>query len=98
MSHPAFRYTSRAYPKRSPWRTPKDKESKLRLVPRDPGEGWGEAIEAEPQRESQSEISEGYKAAIALLRSLRNVSAEEAQEQRETWELLERDLDEERYH
>jgi hypothetical protein len=43
-------------------------------------------------------ISPGYKRAIALLRSLRNVSEEEAQRQRESWELLKQDLDDNKYH
>jgi hypothetical protein len=44
------------------------------------------------------DISPGYKRAIALLRSLRNASEEEAQRQRESWELLKQDLDENKYH
>jgi hypothetical protein len=44
------------------------------------------------------DISPGYKRAIALLRSLRNASEEEAQRQRESWELLKHDLDENKYH
>jgi hypothetical protein len=45
-----------------------------------------------------TEISEEYKAAIALLRSWRDVSEEDAQEERETWDLLKQALDEDRYH
>ena len=41
---------------------------------------------------------EPVSAAIALLRSWRNVSKDEQQEQPETWELLEQALDEDRYH
>jgi hypothetical protein len=47
---------------------------------------------------ANANISPGYKRAIALLRSLRNTSEEEAQRQRESWELLKEDLDENKYH
>jgi len=57
-----------------------------------------EEIKTAPQCEAKAEISEGYKSAIALLRSLRNSSEEEAQRQRESWELLKHDLDENKYH
>ena len=78
---------------------PKPSEGRLRLSPLSGSARsgrWGEAV---PEAQVKTaEISEGYKAAIALLRSLRNVSEEEAQEQRETWEMLEQALDEDRYH
>lgn len=101
MGHPASaRYRApRGYPKRSAWRVPS--ENRLRIVPRPESASgdWGEPIGAEPQCEARStEISEGYKAAIALLRSWRDASEEDAQEQRETWDLLKQALDEDRYH
>lgn len=48
--------------------------------------------------EAKAEISEGYRSAIALLRSLRNVTETEAQEKRESWKLLTEALDEDRFH
>ena|SRR3989442_675756 len=101
MSHLAARYYAprRVYRKPS-WPSPK-KENRLTLSPPPQSAarvGWGEAQVVPECEVSSAEISEGYKAAIALLRSLRNVSDEEAQEQRETWEMLEQALDEDRYH
>jgi len=101
MSHLAARYyTARRVYRKPSWPSPK-KENRLTLSPppqATASAGWGEAQAAPECQVSSAEISEGYKAAIALLRSLRNVSESEAQEQRETWELLEQALDEDRYH
>lgn len=52
------------------------------------GRDWSEAELAEIRRRNQS--------AIEFLRSLRECSEEEAQEQRETWEFLQKALDEDR--
>lgn len=83
------------------WRKPKGNIT-LTLVP-SPSSDLQWPTDDLPLFDSQCEttsveISHGYASAIALLRSLRNVSEQEAQEQRETWELVERDLDEDRYH
>jgi hypothetical protein len=102
MGHPAAKYfypPAHVYRKRSSWRVPADRRLEVSPRPTPEGSSWKPAIGAEPQCEIQStEISEGYKAAMALLRSLRHVSDEEAQEQRETWKLLEQALDEDKYH
>ncbi len=52
------------------------------------GREWSEAELAEIRRRNR--------ATIELLRSLRECSEEEAQEQRETWEFLQKALDEDR--
>jgi hypothetical protein len=44
------------------------------------------------------EISPGYKRAIALLRSLRNVKPEEIEKKRESYDLLVQVMNEDRYH
>src|SRR5437870_4210133 len=101
MSHLAARYyaTRRVYRKPS-WPSPQ-KDNRLTLSPPPQSTanvGWGEAQTAPECEVSSVEISEGYKAAIALLRSWRDVSEEDAQEERESWELLKQALDEDRYH
>jgi hypothetical protein len=82
------------------WRKPKG-EFTLTLAPSPANDfQWPtDGIPVLDECESSSmEISSGYASAIALLRSLRNVGEEEAQEQRESWELLKHDLDENKYH
>ncbi len=77
---------------------PDPEENRLRLSPRAHTEAdWGRSAPSMEQ-ESSVEIRQGYAAAIALLRSLRNVDQVERQKQREAWEMLEQDLDEGRYH
>ena len=78
------------------WQTPKGDKRTLALAPSENVSQWP-SIEDQCKAESAN-ISPGYKRAIALLRSLRNVSEEEAQRQRESWELLKQDLDENKYH
>jgi hypothetical protein len=83
---------------RKSWPTPKG--GNLTLSPVSPNEGasqWPPMGEQQCKTETV-DISPGYKRAIALLRSLRNASEEEAQRQRESWELLKQDLDESKYH
>ena len=58
-----------------------------------------ESLRDMPECETASaETSQQYGAAIALLRSWRNVSKDEQREQCETWELLEQALGEDRYY
>src|SRR5262245_40863915 len=78
------------------WRPPKGEKRSLTLVPSENTSQWP-SIE-EQCKNATKDISPGYKRAIALLRSLRNPSEEEAQRQRESWELLKQDLDESKYH
>lgn len=78
------------------WQSPKGEKRTLTLVPSENVSQW-------PSMEDQcktatADITPGYKRAIALLRSLRNAGEEEAQRQRESWELLKQDLDENKYH
>jgi hypothetical protein len=89
-----------------PERWPEPKDDRLTLSQATPGGSqWGEAIAAPMaedfecvEAEATANIPQGYVAAIALLRYLRNASEEEAQRQRESWELLKHDLDENKYH
>jgi hypothetical protein len=75
------------------------KESRLTLRPIEPTESESQWPAIEEQcKTATTGISQGRKAAIALLRSFRDVSEAETQEQRETWKLLEQALDEDRYH
>lgn len=75
------------------------KESRLTLPPVEATENESQWPAMEEQcAAAAANISQGYREAIALLRSLRGVDDEEAQEQRKTWELLEQALDEDKYH
>ena len=79
-------------------RWPKPEGSSLTLSPEPPTESASEWPPMEEQcKAATASISPGYKRAIELLRSLRNASEEEAQRQRESWELLKQDLDENKY-
>lgn len=83
--------------RKSYWQEAKGKGLTLRPVE------LTESVSQWPTMEEQCKtategISQGRKAAIALLRSFRDVSEAEAEEQRQTWELLEQALDEDRYH
>lgn len=78
------------------WPSPKGERRGLTLVPSENVSQWPSM--EEQCKTATAEISPGYKRAIALLRSLRNPSEEEAQRQRESWELLKQDLDESKYH
>jgi hypothetical protein len=102
MSHQLARYYGpRPVPRTRSGAWPKPKERRLELSPSPhpiAAGDWG-GVQAAPECQvSSAEISEGYKSAIALLRSLRNVSEAEAQEKRESWELLSQALDEDKYH
>lgn len=78
------------------WQSQKGDKRILTLVPSENVSQWP-SIE-EQCKSATANISPGYKRAIALLRSLRHASEEEAQRQRESWELLKHDLDENKYH
>jgi len=78
------------------WQSPKGDKRTLTLVPSENVSQWP-SIE-EQCKTVPADISPGYKRAIALLRSLRNADEAEAQRQRESWELLKQDLDENKYH
>lgn len=78
------------------WQSPKGDKRTLTLVPSENVSQWP-SIE-EQCKTATADISPEYKRAIALLRSLRDVGEDEAQRQRETWQLLEHALDEDRYH
>ena len=78
------------------WQSPKGDKRGLTLVPSENTSQWPPM--EEQCKTATGDISPGYKRAIALLRSLRNANEEEAQRQRESWELLKQDLDENKYH
>jgi len=96
MSHLAVRYFGRVN-RKTAWPSPQ-KENRLTLSPPRRAALGGWEMKGLHKCEETHEISEGYKAAIALLRSLRNVDEAERQRQRDSWEMLEQDLDEGRYH
>ena len=101
MSHVALSRSGWPRPsvprRRNLWR--EARESRLTLPPVETTENESQWPSMEEQcKTATGDISPGYKRAIALLRSLRNVSEEEAQRQRESWELLKQDLDDNKYH
>lgn len=86
----------RSHRRPNKWQAPKGDKQALELSER--VSSWPSMEEQCKTATATAEISSGYKRAIALLRSLRNVSNEEAQRQRESWELLKQDLDDNKYH
>jgi hypothetical protein len=92
-----IRPRGRVRPRKSDWQEPKGGRLTLRPVESTASQ-WPSKEEQCKTATTTVDISPGYKRAIALLRSLRNASEEEAQRQRESWELLKQDLDENKYH
>jgi hypothetical protein len=88
----------RSLPVRRPndWRSPKGDRRSLNLAPSENVSQWP-SIEEQCKRATK-DISPGYKRAIALLRSLRNVRPEEIEKKRESYDLLVQVMDEDRYH
>lgn len=89
--------THRRTRRQNEWQSPKgDKQPALN--PSEQASSWPSMEEQCKTATATKEISPGYKRAIALLRSLRNVKPEEIEKKRESYDLLVQVMNEDRYH